>query len=96
MTDQNSSSILLGVIVTVAGQVITLLTLMFNARQSRLREERARMWLLEDRAALAKNTARAETAADKADKAYSDVIATISALNATLLNHGPRQGGPPP
>jgi hypothetical protein len=92
MTD-NSTSILLGVIATIAAQLITLVTLMFNARQSRLREERARTWQLEDRAALAKTTARAESAAEKADRAYSDVIATISAINARLLE---QQGGPPP
>lgn len=101
MTD-NSTSILLGVIAAVAAQVITFLTLMFNARQSRLREERARKWQLEDRMALAKvdvaiteNSARAESAAAAADKAYSEVIATISAWNAKLLNHE-HETGPPP
>lgn len=68
------------VVCTVIGQLIALLTIMFNARQARRREERKRKWELEDRAAMAKglhsaiqdNTHKTEQAIVAADLAYKE------------------------
>jgi len=50
--EQNQTMIVWGVITAVVAQVMTLITLMFNARQARLRREVERREELEDRAAL--------------------------------------------
>jgi gas vesicle protein len=49
-----SLALVIGVVATIIAQMATFLTLVFNARQQREREERLRQWELEDRQMVAK------------------------------------------
>lgn len=77
----------IGLVAALAAQALTFFTLVFNAKQARLREERHRSWDIEDRKllatkvvettseirdAIAENTAKTEQATVAAHDAYKE------------------------
>lgn len=73
------TALLVGVIVTIIGQIATFGTLVFNARQLRFEAERKRKWEIEDRALLAaKVVAVGDTLAAKVDQQHIEVSAAIA------------------
>lgn len=57
LPEQSSLGLIVGVVASVVTSVLTFATLLYNGRQTRLREERNRQWDLEDRKERAKVSA---------------------------------------
>lgn len=82
MPEQSSLALIVGVVASVVTSILTFATLLYNGRQTRLREERNRQWDLEDR------KERAKVSAEKTEQlhtAIADVRAkTVLTQAATI------------
>jgi methyl-accepting chemotaxis protein len=76
---ESSTALLIGVLGVVVAQLATFATLVFNARQQRLREERVRGWEVQDRAMLARTvTETSERLAATVTNQHGSVVAAIA------------------
>jgi len=83
--DPTAVSLVVGGIVA---QLCTLIIIMFNARQARLRREEQRRWDMEDRAALAKKVVETSTAlADKVIKTSIKLAKSVKSTGDDLTKH---------
>jgi len=78
-----TTALLIGVLATFLASLTTFMTLVYNGRQQRLREERARRWEIEDRALLAKQVMDTSSALAQTAAQQHDVVVAAIADNTT-------------
>lgn len=85
-------AVALGIVAAIIGQIVTLITLVYNSKQQRLREERNHRWEVEDRAALATKVVQTSDALaakvlQTSDALASTVVQTTAGIQAAIADN---------